>query len=395
MSLNKPDRNTELMKQMGSKTGRYDIEPPDQYLYNLYNGETALIKFQAWVKSKTTAYGHMMPYCIDEHGKTLHIENAASDLGWKKQTARNVLNAARKAGIVSTDDQRRIWQSADVPSAHPSCPKPKSQPNPVRSSFSSYLTDFIENLPQEKRSAAKGKIDSCEKWRKNFIADGMAMLRSIADGIEDTTYREIGIPKKRLPKRRPIESKYIQLSLLSPPDFVQSYSGDSVQSQESTSYKPENGSVQTAAGAWSLPTTVTATATAEEAGRQTSTCAEPPARLLEGWQEQIRLFLLNRPVNTPLTDLMLDRILAPLTAETAELFIVEAAWVKNPKKWPIYEAVAKQVAARWREQQKLTPKPPTKEEKAILDARQVLAHPELYDEESRQWARGVLGQAAS
>jgi hypothetical protein len=64
------------------------------------------------------------------------------------------------------------------------------------------------------------------------------VLRSITERVEDTTYREIGVPKKRLPKRRRPECKWVQLKLVEEPSFVQSISVDDfVQSS--------NGFVQT------------------------------------------------------------------------------------------------------------------------------------------------------
>src|SRR5215472_3474374 len=59
---------SQLMKQMGSRTGQFDPEPPDQWLYVLRHGrgeEQAI----AWIKSKTIAIGHDSPFAIDEDSR--------------------------------------------------------------------------------------------------------------------------------------------------------------------------------------------------------------------------------------------------------------------------------------------------------------------------------------
>ena len=104
------------------------------------------------------------------------------------------------------------------------------------------------------------------------MADGQAALRDITDRIEDTTLLEIGIPKKRLAKRREeAESKWVQLKLLAEPNFVQSYSpdlpADSVQTADSSLYEAQNGSYKQKNGDASFMYSSTAT---------TSTTTAPP-----------------------------------------------------------------------------------------------------------------------
>jgi len=281
------DRNTTLMKAMGSKSGRYDPEPPDQNLINLHRGETARIRVQAWVKSKTTAYRHESPYCVDEHGKTLYVENMALELGWKIQTARNELNGAQIEGILRVAKDRKIWLCADIPHACKRRTK-GDQSNSVQSWNSGYLADFIKKLPADRKKAAISKRDAYLAWRKVFFAEGQAVLRSIDERVENTMFQEIGVPKKRLPKRRPAAFKYVQLSLLAEPDFVQSCVADFVQTTPGTSYEPESNGVQ---GSPSLYASASASAPKDKslprsssievlkaAGGRSKGSPEPPAR---------------------------------------------------------------------------------------------------------------------
>ena len=217
MSEGKPS-NKELMILAGSAKGEYDPEAPGQWRWVLRHGETTE-RAMAWVKSKTTAYRHESPFCIDEQGNPLDHTHLAADMGWKPRTARNVLAKLNGQGRIRLEEGKRsnrIWYRADVPEGRTKGDKKDS----VQSHLAGYLADFIESLPEEQRAAATLKVTACSQWKRDLIADGMAALRSIADQVEDTTLQELGIPKKRLPKRRDPETKWVQLSLLAQPGFL-------------------------------------------------------------------------------------------------------------------------------------------------------------------------------
>ena len=203
------DKNKELMLASGSKKGDYDPEAPDQWKWLLRHGESPTEVAMAWIKSKTTAFRHDSPFCVDEHGKPLYIAHMAADLGWEEQTARNILTKleaqgrARFNGSAHAAKAKRIWYCADIPQAHQERgtlegEEKENENNSVQSYLPTYLTDFIEKLPPEKQTEARAKWATCLNWRREFFADGMAVLRSIADRVEDTTLLEIGVPKKRV-----------------------------------------------------------------------------------------------------------------------------------------------------------------------------------------------------
>jgi hypothetical protein len=243
------DKNKQLMLAAGSKKGDYDPEAPDQWKWVLRHGESATEVAMAWIKSKTTAFHHDSPYCVDDQGKPLYIPHMATDLGWREQTARNILTVlesqgrARFNGSVHAAKAKRIWYCADVPQAHQEMGEQKgNENNSVQSYLPAYVADFIEKLPAEKRPAALAKWEANVEWRREFTADGMAELRAIADRVEDTTLLEIGLPKKRLPKREKPEAavkpRWVQIKLFQEPNFVQSCVAEFVQNGNSTSYKP-------------------------------------------------------------------------------------------------------------------------------------------------------------
>lgn len=259
----KTDKNKELMMACGSPNGAYDVEAPDQWLVVLLHSKDPHEKAMAWVKSKTTAFNHESPFCVDEHGKPLYIEHMAVDLGWEKQTARNVLGELEFQGRVRMEG-KRIWYCANIPlarivpakggqlddeeptekeSGKKQGRRKSGKSNSVQSYGITYVVDFIKKLSEEKAKVATHKIEAFSAWKREFMADGEAALRVIADRVEDTTLLEIGVPKKRLEKRREPKVKWVQLSLLAEPNFVQSCITDFVQS-DSTPYKPGSNSVQ-------------------------------------------------------------------------------------------------------------------------------------------------------
>jgi hypothetical protein len=245
--------NQQIMKACGSTSGRYDPESPEQTLYVLRNGEGEE-KALAWVKTKTV-FMSRSPYCVNEQGKVLWFDSMAAENGWSLKTAQNYgyrLNAQGRIRLKG----KQIWYRADVPQSAPQS-KDSDQPSEsadrrfdfVHGQISPYAVEFIKSLPGQKQVSARSTMEAFLRWRRKFFAEGEASLRAIAEQVEDNTYLTIGLPKKRLPKRRPANTEYVQMSLKLVPDFVQSHNGngthESVQTAESTSYKPENRSVQT------------------------------------------------------------------------------------------------------------------------------------------------------
>lgn len=253
-------KNKELMLACGSKNGAYDIEAPDQWKWVLNHSKDADEAAMAWVKSKTTAFHHESPYCVDEHGNALYAQHLATDKGWSLQSARNVLCRLASQGRIRLKKGQQIWYCADIPQAR-GADSTNGTNYSVQSYWGTYVVDFIEKLSEEKRAQVEAKTEAFLVWRREFMTEGVAALRAIADRIEDTTLLEIGLPKKRLPKRREAEAKWVQLDILAQPEFVQSHFGDSVQNGKPDCAESENGPYKTETAALSLLCSATAATT--------------------------------------------------------------------------------------------------------------------------------------
>jgi hypothetical protein len=220
------DRNTQLMKAMGSKSGRYDPEPPDQWRWYLKHG-TLDDRFMACMKAHTIALGHGSPYATDEHGNSIYIEHFAIELGWSLITTREVVYRLHEQGRIRLERKaKKIWLCAEVAPQKPAENGDHGrtegerfiavQTETVRRLFanSPYLIDSIMQLPEDKRASLIEEYETVERRAKGAIADAVAAVRAVIDPIEDSIFQRYGIEKKRLPQRREPITGVVQLSLL-------------------------------------------------------------------------------------------------------------------------------------------------------------------------------------
>jgi hypothetical protein len=237
------DRNTQLMKAMGSKTGRYDPEPPAQWQWQLDHG-TPAERLLAWLKSKTVAFGHGTAYATDENGKALYLDQAAPDLGWSLKMARKTAYAMHAEGRLRLERKaRKIWLCADVA---PQKPIKEGRIegelfDPVQTLLPTYVIENIGKLQNGAKEDLVRRYARWSKWSDEAEADALAAVRISIDLAEDIILKHFGIEKKRLAKRPPPRERAVQLPLLEMPDFVQDL-------PESTLYTEKNGFGQTENG---------------------------------------------------------------------------------------------------------------------------------------------------
>jgi hypothetical protein len=228
---------TELMKACGSKSGAWDPISPEDWRWQLENG-TPVERVVAWVKSKTIAYKRRSPHCVDADGHPLYIKHLAVELGWTERTARNVLREAELQGRLRFG-KNRIFYRADVP-VRRTKGKDVERNDPGQSQIPDEVLCFLKTLPEGERKAKEALYQQFLDWDHQTEAEIKAAWRAHRNQVEDTIYREIGLPKKRLPKRRP-EPVSVQLTL---PKFVHSQNNGSVHSQNLTLDKEPFDSVR-------------------------------------------------------------------------------------------------------------------------------------------------------
>lgn len=269
----KSDKNTKLMVACGSKTGRYDPEPPDQWRYQMNHGD-AISRVVGWVKSKTI---HMSRshFAVDENGKPLTLRHMAKDLGWKYQSAVNIALEAEQEGLIrierqSTREPGRIYLCAEVPKAWRT--KSKSH-NSVQSCMPPYLVEQIDRLSESQRERFYLSYEAFRGWSKEAMQDGVAEIRAYIEQAEDTTLQAFGIGKKRETKRR-VKKTQVSVALPEIPDFVQSVQSEGLYNPESELYNPKND----AASLVSTDTDLKAAAAGEGTPKKTAAAAKKPTR---------------------------------------------------------------------------------------------------------------------
>lgn len=267
-----------LMRTLGSRDGKWSPEANDWWLYDLRHAKSADTRLMALLKSCTTARRNPKPWATDDMGKPVDYAFVAARLDWTERTARNEMSELVSSGRALIDEHGRFRLCADVPLAHvapedgDTCetkdPKTYSSENWdefVQSHFSGYLADSVKAVPREKQDSFIRKWLSYEKYAPEIKAEAVLAVRIITERHEDSILGEFGVKRARLPKRQAERQqralKWIKFEEANQPEFVQSQSSDSVQSQNQVCtdpknglYTPENGSVQTDASLLSLQT---------------------------------------------------------------------------------------------------------------------------------------------
>ena len=234
---------TEIMKACGSKTGAFEPESIDHWRWMLANGEGPE-RALAWIRLHSIANGS--PFCVNQAGRALTIQEMADDLKLASKTAENVCYQLVKEGRIRTQ-RGRVFYRADVPNMEPQESVDREENDFVQSHFPTYLHESIRNLSPEKRAKLKSYCD----WHDGFFAEVMSFARSIDEQVQDTTLADVGLEKKRLTKEPRPAAQFAQLSLVAAPDFVQSHLDlDAplfVQTPKNGLHKVENGSVRSGA----------------------------------------------------------------------------------------------------------------------------------------------------
>ncbi len=270
------DRNSQLMKECGSKEPySWEPEPTDQIRYQMNRGD-AIAQVVGWVKWHTTrgvlreGKIHRSPWAVNDNGKPLSIKRAAEDLGWKYQTALNNFYAAEQEGLIRIErttkgskEPGRIGLAADIPKSRR---KKGELHNSVQSAFPTYLLEKIQALSEVDRRRFENAYARYRQWSKEVFQDAAAEVREYQALAENTMMQAFSLEKKYDTKRR-IKKTAISVALPEIPDFVQS-----VQSEVCT--KLETGTVQSYPQTPKIAATPTEKQTSETAPRVPSSETE-------------------------------------------------------------------------------------------------------------------------
>lgn len=252
-----PSLNQKLMKKIGAKSS--SPMPPEQHAFFLTDSQTDVNRFVAWVWEGTIKVGHptkgfgpRSPYCVDEKGKPLRVEDAADYFGWEPAYARRMQRRAKAQGRIRTDDHRRIWLCGEVvPCEVPEDPDEAEKPgvdDRQQKDCTRYVPAYIllktSNWEKDKLARFRREEGALADVYDRRLADAATQLRAIRDQQQDTRWQAYKLPPRRkidaAKKKNPAGPLTVQLTLLdvtgedaaNPPYPVQSSENErTVQSQ--------------------------------------------------------------------------------------------------------------------------------------------------------------------
>jgi hypothetical protein len=195
-----PDPNLALAKAMGSKRG-YDPMPPDQHEWQRAEGEPPLYRFWSWMCGHTIRLGRRSPFAVDEKGKPRALKDAAADLDMDLGQLSNVWKQGEQAGLWHRKG-RELYLNGGVTAASVLAARGKRQLACTLNLSEAELLK-IKDWPPEKQKAFHAIWDPSQDYRAKLEAQKIAEARAACDDIEDNIRREFQLEKKRLPKRRP------------------------------------------------------------------------------------------------------------------------------------------------------------------------------------------------
>jgi hypothetical protein len=231
---------TKLMKAMGSRTGAFDPEPPDQWKYDLVYGAPD-DRYVAWVKSKTIAVGHMTAHATAERGprgevgRSLTLKDAREELGWERKFSEKVARETDRQGRTARDSclhadgsensQRRIFLRAEVKSVQPietngneagSGTVYSSSDSPFIRLLPGYVADQLKAWDLERRQHANHLLDIIYHWHNDRMAESAQATRAMTGRVLHGALESLGAtfrPEPVKKKGRPDSGRAAQPGL--------------------------------------------------------------------------------------------------------------------------------------------------------------------------------------
>ena len=133
----------------------------------------------------------------------------AADLGWTVKWAQEVWRLGESHGLCRRDKQfpKRLYLCGKV-KRRTSTPKSDRCEHSSRCTpdFSFVLPGFLErqmaDWEPERRAATVARLERQHQWKDLVMRDGVAALRAITEQHDDRLLRDLGLEKRKQPKRR-------------------------------------------------------------------------------------------------------------------------------------------------------------------------------------------------
>jgi hypothetical protein len=207
-----PDPNYELAKAMGSKRG-YDPMPPDQHEWQRAEGEPPLYRLWSWMCGHTIRKGHRSTYATEEGSlKPRTLVHAAKDLGMELNQVSRLWKWGEEKGLWHKNGGRELYLNGSVTEAQVREAN-KTRKNFLYTGLSAANRLKIQELDAEKRKNLDALWKAAQHHRDTVLALSIAEGRRACEQVEDNILRQFGLEVKRSPKAKPKPVEVPQLLL--------------------------------------------------------------------------------------------------------------------------------------------------------------------------------------
>lgn len=374
---------TDMMRRMGSNRGFTPL-PPDQHEWQKTHDDPVL-RLWSWMVSHSV--GHPViefrrEWAVDEFGHDVDIARAEKDIGGEPANIRRAWRKGEKLRFwrkgTKEEGGKRLYFSGkvclNVPYSEVSESGPEGEEKATEvcaDLLPSSIFKKTKGWPPERVAELGRKWEELEELDREVNSALMAARRCIFEREQNNLLARFGVKHESQKHRKQGESEEeakVRYSRFEPvlsglENLVQSFREKLCTESEKTLHTPQNGSVQTSLykelekeREKTIRAGGTETVVTEAPARPNGVPKSPPEKTKNGnsighhsdeWRAGLRDWLeANCPISTACDVPMFERIAFYLSTETLEAFKAAALAVKNPRKWAVYESVAKQVAAR-------------------------------------------------
>ena len=205
MSQRQKSGNEKLMLAMGARS--FDPIPPDQHQWQSAPGEPPLHRIWSFMCAHTIHFGHDSPFAVSTDGHVLALRNLATALGMGIENARMYWRLGCERGLwrngTKAEGQERLYLCGKVRPAAVQQGEETANGEICTYLFPPYVLKWLKDLPVEHREKLISLRQLDIEVRNEVQAELLAAQRVILDDIDDTHFREWGLPEKKRQGHKP------------------------------------------------------------------------------------------------------------------------------------------------------------------------------------------------
>ena len=197
------EKHTQLMKEMGSKSGEWDPMPPTQYEAFLDAAESEDNRVWAAILKRTIGRGDdqtRSPFAREKHGRITRGRDIATELDMHDSQVSEALGRLEKRGKIRRTKDGKIWLCANVPPPDLEILKGEEKEKEfqrtvkLNSDEQEYLRR-LQELDENKFRATVTRLVAAQEWGDRVKADAIAWAREREAEARQQVFTESGYTK--------------------------------------------------------------------------------------------------------------------------------------------------------------------------------------------------------